>query len=227
MTMQRYYAGSLEPLGDREIGVVAATDQLARDGHVLVPAGMDLSAYRRNPIVLWQHDPTMPVATCTAIAVDGGDLVARIQFAPAGASQISDQACALTKSGIVRGISVGFDPQDLEPLDPRNPRGGQRITRSELLEISIVSVPADTGAGITARGMPSDVAIARMRKISPVPVAAMQRAGARVTARRDGKILSHAGHVWTLQQLSSEKRKQLSYEARQADLRRLGGIVPN
>jgi hypothetical protein len=76
MTMQRFL-GSVQDLGEREVGVIVATDQLARDGHVLEPSGIDLSNYRANPIVLWQHIPEQPVGACTAIAVENGELAAR------------------------------------------------------------------------------------------------------------------------------------------------------
>jgi hypothetical protein len=50
-------AAAIRALGDREFKFTAATDQLARDGHVLLPSGMQLGDYRRNRIILWLHDP--------------------------------------------------------------------------------------------------------------------------------------------------------------------------
>jgi Escherichia/Staphylococcus phage prohead protease len=219
--MNRFLSTSIEALGNDEVGVIASTSKPGRDGHVVEPAGIDLSNYRRNPIVLWQHDPGCPVATCSAVGLENGALAARIIFAPAGASDIADQARALVKAGIVKGVSIGFDPIEVEPLDPRNPRGGQRMIRSELLEISFVSVPADTGAGVTARGLPAELSRIAFHSLPRVPVAATQRAAAKVAALRGGKILSHAGHVWTLQQLEREKENAFTREARQADLEML------
>lgn len=92
--MLRLYGGVHE-LGEREVGVVAATAQLGPDGHVLEPAGVDLTQFRKNPIVLFNHQPDAPVGTATAIGVDNGDLAPQIEFAPEGASPLADQICSL------------------------------------------------------------------------------------------------------------------------------------
>lgn len=138
-------------IGDDEVEVVMSTGAIARDGHILVPGGADLAQYRANPVVLWQHDPGQPVGTAEGVRVDGDKIVARIRFAPLGVSEVADRTRGLVKSGVIGAVSVGFDPTEGEPLDPARPRGGQRFTGWELLECSFVSVPADTGAVVTAR----------------------------------------------------------------------------
>jgi HK97 family phage prohead protease len=142
-------------LGDDECEIVLSTGALARDGHILVPQGGDLAGYRANPIVMWQHDATQPVGRASAITTYADRICARVVFAPEGVSPVADQCRGLVKPGIVSAVSVGFDPLDGQPLDPKRPRGGQRFTKWELLECSFVSVPADPGAVVTARAFRS------------------------------------------------------------------------
>ncbi len=134
-----------------QVRVVMSTDSLARDGHVLLPRGCQLQAYRANPIVLWSHDPEMPVGNAGDIVVGTGGISCTVTFAPPGVDPTADRIRGLTKAGVIRAVSVGFDPIEMEPLDPKHPRGGQRISIWEMLELSFVSVPADTGAIVTAR----------------------------------------------------------------------------
>ena len=152
MTMIRAaVSAQINALGENEVEVIISTSALARDGHILVPSGCDLGNYRSNPIVLWQHNPDVPVGRAADLAVEGNKIRARILFAPAGISAKADEVRGLVKSGVVSGVSVGFDVSDSEPLDPKKPFGGQRFTKWELLECSFCSVPADPGAAVTAR----------------------------------------------------------------------------
>ena len=138
MTRQHFPA-TLRAVGPREFKFIGSTDQLARDGHILLPSGLQLANYRANPIVLWQHNAAQPVARCTQIGIIEGELRGTAEFPPLGTTALADEVCGLVKSGVVSGLSIGFDIIDAEPLDPRKPRGGLRITRSELLECSLVS----------------------------------------------------------------------------------------
>ncbi len=53
--MRQTFPGSLRLVGDREFKIIAITARLGRDGHILVPSGVDLSEYRKVPAVLWMH----------------------------------------------------------------------------------------------------------------------------------------------------------------------------
>ena len=157
MTMMRAtVTAQINSLGENEVEVIISTSALARDGHILEPSGCILTNYQANPIVLWQHNPDVPVGRAADLVVDGDKIRARISFAPSGISPKADEVRGLVKNGIVSGVSVGFDVIDGEPLDPKQPRGGQRFTKWELLECSFCSVPADPGAAVTARAQPQE-----------------------------------------------------------------------
>jgi len=182
--IRKLVRAQINTLGDREVEVVMSTAALARDGHILVPQGCRLDNYRTNPIVLWSHDPEHPIGNSEDIAVDPAEIRCRIVFAPAGISNKADEICGLMKAGVLRAVSVGFDPIEAEPLDPKKPRGGQRITQWELFELSPVSVPADTGAVVTARSHGDDT----MAQASTTQACAAAPASTRASAHRGGKI---------------------------------------
>jgi HK97 family phage prohead protease len=138
--------------GTREIKVIVATEDVARDGNVLVISGIDLSSYRSNPVVLWGHDQSQPIARCTEIAAQGKTLRATVSFPPAGVSTKADEVLGLVKSGVVNACSIGWIPTAQEPLKDKSGRQvGWRFTSSDMLEFSIVSVPADPAALVVER----------------------------------------------------------------------------
>jgi HK97 family phage prohead protease len=154
MTMKRRtVAADLQMVGEDEVLIRMSTGQRARDGHILEPMGCVLDNYRTNPIQLWQHDPNEPVGCNADITPSADCITARTTFAPIGISPMADKVRGLVKSGVVRSVSIGFEVIDAVPIDPKQPRGGLRVSKWELLECSFVSVPADTGAVVTARSV--------------------------------------------------------------------------
>jgi HK97 family phage prohead protease len=215
--VQRFFsANPVEPLGDREVGVVASTFALGRDGLVVEPKGISLSDFRRNPICLWQHLHDSPVGTATNIGlVDDYSLGARIRFAPEGVSALADQVCSLVKAGVVNAVSIGFDPIETVPSKKRGEP--TRVVRSTLLEISFVSVPADVGAGVVQRSLGGSTLF---RSLPACPSAAIGRASERVKA--SAAPYSPTIHTWLLVEQRKRERDELfSFEARQRELRRL------
>lgn len=152
MSMIRKLIGvEVSALADDEVLVVMSTSALARDGHVLEPQGCVLDNYLRNNIWLWSHNPDVPTGNGEDVEIGPTGIRARVKFAPEGISPEADKFNRLVKAGVVKAVSIGFEPIEMEPLDPRKPKGGQRITKWDLLEASWVSVPSDTNALVTAR----------------------------------------------------------------------------
>lgn len=149
--IRKLVQAEINALGDDEVEVIVSTSALARDGHILLPQGCVVENYRCNPIWLWSHDTDVPTGNAEDIMIDQNSIRCRVRFAPRGISPRADEVNGLVKAGVVRAVSIGFEPIEMEPLDPKKPRGGQRITKWDWLEASWVSVPSDTKALVTAR----------------------------------------------------------------------------
>lgn len=115
-------------------------------GDVVEPSGWDLKRFKTNPIALFGHSSSFPIGTWSNVRVEGGRLVAKLNLAARGTSARIDELISLVEQGILRAVSVGFKPLQWEPLDKEKPYAGQRYIRAELLETSLVSVPANPSA---------------------------------------------------------------------------------
>lgn len=175
----RFSLGTADPLGEDEVVGIAVSGDLGRDGDIWVPQGIDLTEYRRNPVVLRDHRPDRVVGSAVAIGFDSNSnsIGVRIRFAPPGTSDIADETRALAKAGVLRGISAGVEPITVEPIDPKRPYAGLRVLKAELLEVSVVAIPADTGALITQRSFAARPgAAAMLRTLPTVAPSAIERA---------------------------------------------------
>jgi HK97 family phage prohead protease len=107
---------------------------------VVVPAGVDTSVWESNPQILWQHDREDTIGKGIKIEkrVDGLYIEATIHK-----SAMSYRDFYKIKSGLVNHFSVGFRTIDGEWKDVGNEEAWF-ITRSLLLEVSVVGIPANS-----------------------------------------------------------------------------------
>lgn len=184
MTIQKFVAAKTEALGDRQVRVICSTGDMDRAGDIVVQDGIDLTAYRMNPIVLWGHDNEQPIAKATEIGVVDGKLMATVDFAPAGISAKADEICGLVKSGVVSAVSIGFTPIESEPLDRANPKKGpQKYLKCELGEFSFVSVPANAAALTVARRNSASTAVWKVGASRNLPALVTGAADRELAAR--------------------------------------------
>lgn len=134
----------------RQATFVISTDEKDRMGEV-VEQSWQLDNYKKNPIVLFGHDPSKPgyvVGRALEIASDkdGGKNITlgTVQFAEEGTSADADTVWKLVKQGILRTVSVGFIPHTFKTLDDDNET--DVLADNELLEFSIVPIPANPSA---------------------------------------------------------------------------------
>ena len=106
-----------------------------------------------NPIVLFNHDRELPIARVKEMKKSDNMMVATVQFPEQGISAKSDEVRGLLKSGILNASSIGFNPVD---YDYKEEIKGYEFKEVELLELSIVSIPANSEALAIRRSADTD-----------------------------------------------------------------------
>jgi len=119
-------------------------------------SGANLKRFRKNPVVLDAHDrwSTRAVIGDAKLTLAGRELLASVRFAT---TAHADEIWQLVRDGFVRAVSVGFIPdakQTVRLKDGESDGEGEAriqgpatvIKSWELLEISVVPVPADADA---------------------------------------------------------------------------------
>ncbi len=133
---------------DGEMDVTIATDAIDRHGDIVEAAGADLTAYRKNPVVMWAHDYTnLPIGLAKNIRREGDSIKASVQWAP---TAFAGQVAELYRRGYLRAWSIGFRPieweERTESTNGKEEFAGYRFTKWELLEFSGVPIPANPEA---------------------------------------------------------------------------------
>ena len=135
---------------------VMSTETVDRYGDVVSSASWDIRNFRNNPIALWNHDPDHPIGKWVNVEVKNGQLTGDLQLADEGTSPLIDTLRKLVEQDIVRAVSVGFRALDKEPTGNKS---GWKFKSCELLECSLVSIPANAEALAVSRsfGLEDDV----------------------------------------------------------------------
>ena len=136
---------SVEEDGDQlKIVGYASTADTDRVGDVIVPDAWTkggLNNYQKNPILLFNHNYSMPIGRATSVEVDAKGL--KID---AIISKSAGPTYGLVKDGVLSTFSVGFTTKD---VDYNQATDGYIIRDAELLEVSVVSVPCNQEAGFS------------------------------------------------------------------------------
>lgn len=135
----------------RTIKFTISTGSVDRDGDTINPKGWQLDNYRKSPVVLWAHDYQMlPVGKATNIYASDTALIADVEFPPVGTYPFADTVHDMVKTGFLNATSVGF--AGIEVNKSKDREYGYDFAKQELLEFSIVPVPANPEA-LVQRGI--------------------------------------------------------------------------
>jgi HK97 family phage major capsid protein/HK97 family phage prohead protease len=131
----------------RVINGIATTPTPDRVGDIVEPMGVAF----KNPLpLLHQHNSREPVGTVKfgKPTKDGIPFEAKLPVInePGALKERVDTAWGEVKLGLVRGVSIGFRALEYSIMDD----GGYRFTKSEVYELSLVTIPANAEATITA-----------------------------------------------------------------------------
>tara|TARA_Y100001973_G_C5136334_1_gene300532 strand:+ start:67 stop:801 length:735 start_codon:yes stop_codon:yes gene_type:complete len=153
MKTQNLYFTRLADVGIEEKNkatFVASTNTEDRYGDVINQRGWKLESYKRNPVVLLNHDATsLPIGKGDVALVDN-QLMIEVEFdmEDTKAAEIARKV----KKGFISAVSVGFNSKDSiyrSDLPKESPAYGERglyFKSAELLEVSIVTIPANPQA---------------------------------------------------------------------------------
>lgn len=141
-----------------KISFIASTETQDRYGDIVNQNGWALAAYDRNPVVLFNHQAnSLPIGK-GLVRVKDGQLLIDVEF-----DQDDEFARKIEKKargGFLNAVSVGFNPIEAvsrSELPKDHPaystRGGQFFNKSELLEVSIVTIPANSEATVSAKNI--------------------------------------------------------------------------
>ena len=119
---------------------IASTPRQDRDGEVVVQR-FDLRNFKKNPAVLDSHKYSSIehiLGRYENVTTENGQLEGDIVFSEKNPKAVMAQAMA--QENMINTVSIGFIPKKFDEEDP------SIITESELLEVSLVSVPSNPEA---------------------------------------------------------------------------------
>ena len=128
-----------------------------RMGDVIMSGGWELDNFKKNPIALFGHRSDFPIGKWRDLRVENNSLRGHLELAPPGTSDRIDEIRKLVEADILRAVSVGFKPIETKPRLKTKDDSGLFFVRNELVETSLVSVPAN----------PNALAVAKSLQISP------------------------------------------------------------
>jgi len=101
--------------------------------------GLDLTRFKSNPIMLYEHNPQRVIGRWKDIQKGDQKLTAAPDFDTEDVEVLS--IAGKVERGFINGASIGIIVFKIQNID-----GVDVVTKSELFEASIVAVPADAGA---------------------------------------------------------------------------------
>lgn len=148
---------SIEPTTeDRAVDFVISTGALDRYNSTIAPKGWQIENFTRNPVVLWAHDDSIPAIGRAENTQIGADVRSRAIFADRDIHPLADTVCKLVKAKFINAASVGWIPLRWQFVEEDGRGFGVDYLEQELLEWSVVNIPANPECLVDARSIGID-----------------------------------------------------------------------
>lgn len=126
-----------------------STTQRDRDRDTISAAGWKLDNFRKNPVVLFAHNSrALPIGRDEGLAIEADAIVGTPRFCDGDMNPLGPMVERMLRAGFLNAASVGFLPLKWQINEEER---GYDFIEQELLEYSIVPVPANPGALVQAR----------------------------------------------------------------------------
>jgi HK97 family phage prohead protease len=193
---------------------IASDETVDRYNEVIKLNGWDLANYRKNPVVVDSHDYSSVgniLGRSVSVEIQGEKLVNTVQFAVE--NPLGRLAYDLARGGFIKSESVGFIPIEWTRGNESKGEPYRTYTRQELIEISLVAVPANPGATMALAVKSGAVTRARLEELREFLTTEAQRHREfRVNESSDGNASTPAAEsdcVRSLRRMHKEIREVL------------------
>ncbi len=135
---------------------IVSDESINTYGYRVLTSGIDLTAFKKNPIALWMHNrganwqPTvndqLPIGRWENLRKEDGKLMADLVFDTD--DDFAKKLESKVQQNILRATSIGFKALKTSS-DEKDMEKGQKyatVTKAELIEISLVDIPANKNA---------------------------------------------------------------------------------
>ena len=132
------------------------------NGYRYMTGGGDLDRYENNPVLMLQHGEasslfgsdaySLPIGTAVAYKRLKTSIQMKFRMASAGVTEKADEVWNLIEDGVMRGLSMGVYANEIEVKKWGGENEVPHINSWELLEVSVVTIPANKGTIISKNG---------------------------------------------------------------------------
>ena len=135
--------------GDK-VTFIASTDDVDRYSDIIDQKGWKLDNYKKNPVILFNHNSqALPIGRGHP-RIENGKLMIDVEFDMD--DELGSKIANKVKNGFMNAVSVGFNPKkaiERSDLPTEHKYYGERgmfFEEAELLEVSVVTIPANASA---------------------------------------------------------------------------------